>query len=813
MTRSALAPRLAPLVAALVAALVVCPVLVVAAPAASAADARAYPAGNIISDALFFDGGSMDVGQVQTFLDQRGSGCTPAPDGTPCLKDYRQDTGTRAADAYCAAYQGAPAETAAQILVKVGRACGINPRVLLVMLQKEQSLVTMRGGTTKLPDGRYSLNQQRYEEALGYGCPDTAPCDPSYKGLALQVYSAARKFRVYAANPNSYNHKAGRTQAVRYHPNTACGSGQVYIQNVATAGLYNYTPYQPNAAALDAGYQSGDGCSAYGNRNFWLYYTDWFGSTQSPGGAAIADKWASLGGATGLLGDATSTANCTLPRNGCYQLFSNGALYWSPGTGAHFVKGDIWTQWARLGYEGGFMGYPVRDETNVPGGTYSVFEGGAFYWSPATGTHYVKGDIWTAWGRQGYESGPLGFPKTDEVHVPGGAYSEFTGGRIYWSPGGGAHAVTGAFHERWSQLGGHGGFLGFPHSGERATADGSYVAFAGGALYRSSRTGMHFVKGAIQERWARAGYEAGALGYPVADEQSVPGGTFSLFERGGIYWSPGTGARALTGELAREYAARGGPTGPLGFPATDQATTATRGAVAHFRGGSLYWSAATGAHAVSGPTYAAFAASGWENGPLGYPTADATPLPGGTGTVTTFEHGAIYWSRATGAHAVTGAIESAWNRWGGTEGELGLPGTDVLALARGTDGRVQHFQGGSVYSSRETGTRVVKGAVYRAWAATGWEQGFLGYPVSDETHVPGGAYNLFQGGAVYWSPATGAHAIRGKFYDAWARSGYEGGSLGFPASGEYDTRRGRQMDFQHGTVLVTTAGQVEVTVH
>jgi hypothetical protein len=344
VTRSTLSHGVARLVAVLAAALVAAPLLVaVSAPAASAADARQFPAGNIISDALFFDGGSMDAGQIQTFLDQRGAQCTAAPDGTPCLKDYRQDTGTRSADAYCSTYQGAANETAAQILAKAGRACGINPRVLLVMLQKEQSLVTMRGGATRLPDGRYSLNPQRYEEALGYGCPDTAPCDSAYKGLALQVYSAARKFRVYAANPNSYNHKAGRTQAVRFHPNASCGSSQVYIQNVATAGLYNYTPYQPNPAALTAQYGSGDGCSAYGNRNFWLYYTDWFGSTQSPGGAALADKWASLGGATGLLGDATSAATCGLARGGCYQLFQNGGLYWSPDTGAHFVKGDIWT--------------------------------------------------------------------------------------------------------------------------------------------------------------------------------------------------------------------------------------------------------------------------------------------------------------------------------------------------------------------------------------------------------------------------------------------------------------------------------------
>src|SRR5690606_12807423 len=64
--------------------------------------------------------------------------------------------------------------------------------------------------------------------------------------------------------------------------NSACGRGPVYVENIATAALYYYTPYQPNAAALRAGFGEGDGCSSYGNRNFYNYFTDWFGSTQPP---------------------------------------------------------------------------------------------------------------------------------------------------------------------------------------------------------------------------------------------------------------------------------------------------------------------------------------------------------------------------------------------------------------------------------------------------------------------------------------------------------------------------------------------------
>jgi LysM repeat protein len=50
----------------------------------------------------------------------------------------------------------------------------------------------------------------------------------------------------------------------------------VTIKNQATAGLYYYTPYTPNSPAMVNISASGDGCSAYGNRNFWRIYNFWF---------------------------------------------------------------------------------------------------------------------------------------------------------------------------------------------------------------------------------------------------------------------------------------------------------------------------------------------------------------------------------------------------------------------------------------------------------------------------------------------------------------------------------------------------------
>lgn len=250
---------------ALVAAFLL-PLPTVGEEAATAADSATFDPGNIISDATFFNGSAMTAAQVQSFLNQQVVNCVGA-NGQPCLKDFRQATPTRAGSSYCAEYAGSPNESAAEIIARVGAACRINPQVLLVTLQKERGLITKASPTS----GDYQI-------AMGYACPDTAPCDAEYFGFFNQVYNAARQFQRYTQSPGSWNYQAGRENVIQFHPNSACGASRVYIRNQATANLYIYTPYQPNAAAMANLYGTGDGCSSYGNRNFWRYFSDWFGN-------------------------------------------------------------------------------------------------------------------------------------------------------------------------------------------------------------------------------------------------------------------------------------------------------------------------------------------------------------------------------------------------------------------------------------------------------------------------------------------------------------------------------------------------------
>lgn len=232
-----------------------------------AATGSDFDPGYIISDDLFFNGTAMTANEIQNFLELKVPHCT---NGYTCLKDFTQTTKSISGDSYCKGYAGAANETAAKIMAKVAVSCNISPKVLLVLLQKEQGLVT-----------HVWPSDWRYDKATGYACPDTASCNSAYQGFFKQVYYAARQYQVYAGNPTRYNYRSGRNNNILFHPKSSCGSSPVYIVNQATAGLYNYTPYQPNSAALANLYGTGNSCSSYGNRNFWRLWTDWFGSTIS----------------------------------------------------------------------------------------------------------------------------------------------------------------------------------------------------------------------------------------------------------------------------------------------------------------------------------------------------------------------------------------------------------------------------------------------------------------------------------------------------------------------------------------------------
>ena len=193
----------------------------------------------------------------------------------------------------------------------------------------------------------------------------------------------------------------------------------------------------------------------------------------------------------------------------------------------------------------------------------------------------------------------MGHISSAEYAVPGGCAQDFTGGHIYWSP------ATGAAHEV------HGAILGLPHHGW--------------AVLRA-RVARH-------------------------DETGTPDrvGRFNHFQYGSICWTPTTGAQSIQGAIKDKWAQDQWETGFLGYPLTDERTTPDgTGRYNHLQGGSRYTPTA-GAHSVQGAIRDSWAAQGWERGPLGYPTSDEYPVPGGRQS--DFQGGTLFWDATTGVVA------------------------------------------------------------------------------------------------------------------------------------------------------------------
>ena len=289
---------------------------VIEAPApANAADGSQFNAGSIISDATFYNSGAMTPSQIQAFLNARVPSCAA---GAVCLKNYTESTWTRPATAYCASYPGVANQRAADIIYAVAVACGINPQVLIVLLQKEQGLVT----ATNPSAGKFRI-------ATGLRVPRHRPLRCAVFRLLQPGLPRRGAVRALPHQPRQLRYRAGRVNTILWHPNAACGTSEVFIENQATAGLYNYTPYRPNAAALANMYALGDSCSSYGNRNFWAYFTDWFGLIAGP--------------------PPVTTANPGLGEPASYLLASDaaGALWLHPGTGSGGLKpaGQVGSGW------------------------------------------------------------------------------------------------------------------------------------------------------------------------------------------------------------------------------------------------------------------------------------------------------------------------------------------------------------------------------------------------------------------------------------------------------------------------------------
>jgi uncharacterized protein with LGFP repeats len=314
----------------------------------------------------------------------------------------------------------------------------------------------------------------------------------------------------------------------------------------------------------------------------------------------INQEYQALGGANSFLGLPTSP-ELSGPNGGIYRDYQGGAIYYTAATGAHEVHGAIYGHYLALGGPSSFLGYPTSDESAAAnGGRFSAFQGGRIYWSSATGAHEVHGAILGEYLALGGSGSLLGFPTSDESPGPnGGRFNTFQYGNVDWTPSTGAHEVHGAILTKYLSLGGAGGFLGYPTHDEAAAGAGRVSTFQYGNVYWSASTGSHEVHGAILGKYLSLGGANSFLGLPTSDELALNnGGRENMFQQGRIYWSPSTGAHEVHGAILSKYVnSEGGATGILGYPTTDEQDRhdGVPGRVSFFQHGFITWNSQNGA--------------------------------------------------------------------------------------------------------------------------------------------------------------------------------------------------------------------------
>jgi uncharacterized protein with LGFP repeats len=723
---------------------------VVAKQAAAALSGSSFLPGLIISDSQFFDDDAMTASQVQSFLQGKIGTCS----NTLCLNVYRQNTPSRAADAFCKAYVGASNESAATIIAKVQAACGVSAKALLVTLQKEQGLITHKGPTSS-----------RLRIAMGYGCPDTAACDTLYYGFFNQVYSAARQLQKYGTGSFTW-YPVGKVSNVRYHPNAACGTRSVKIENRATAALYYYTPYTPNAASLANLGGTGNSCSSYGNRNFWVFYSNWFGNPIVIDGASeISAEYARLGGSTGVLGAPLAPTPCAKGTRACSQAYENGLIGWSHGGGAFPVmEGEILDKWLAAGGVTGAWGAPTSAENPITGangdGSGQNFQNVQAL-SSAAGTFAVPNGIKPIYGDLGWVREGVGWPTAPAICRSSSLCAQQFMHAVLGYNGSSSYSVLDESYDRYQTAGGLTGSWGIPTSAMNAVigaaSPGSGQNFEKIQLLTSD-AGAFVVQQQLRTAYGAAGWVRGVLGWPVGDTVCATSTRcYQEFVGGALTLNSGV-TFMVSGAAAETYGESGGPSGSLGFPTSAMnPISGLSGSGQNFQRGQILNSSA-GAFILSGPMFTAYKAFGWVRGPLGFPLSDAACESGTCSQE--FQGGELVVPASGAAYVIaSGPIGEKYLASGGPSGPLGYP-TSAANPISGLSGSGQNFQRGQILNSSAGAFIIPSGPVFNAYKAFGWVRGALGFPLSDAVCASGTCSQEFQGGELVVPPSGSAYVRR-----------------------------------------------------
>jgi uncharacterized protein with LGFP repeats len=257
--------------------------------------------------------------------------------------------------------------------------------------------------------------------------------------------------------------------------------------------------------------------------------------------------------------------------------------------------------------------------------------------------------------------------------------------------------------------------------------------------------------------------------------------------------------------ITAAWQAAGGDTGPLG-PKDGGVYPAGDGFGQNFPGGKIFFTPATGAHIMTGAILDKYMSLGGPaDGDLGFPTIDEGEgrAPGSRNTTfSASDNPVILWTPDTGARVVRGPINAAWDKLGGSAGQLGVPSDDEEYRGNLV---TQKFTGGELTYDRKAKTFTTVppelagqladlqipddpvSAINAARRAAGGPLGPLGAAQGDP--YPIGADGLgqnFAGGKIFYSPATGANVVTGQVLAKYESVGGPQGDLGLPTSSEGD---------------------------
>jgi len=374
---------------------------------------------------------------------------------------------------------------------------------------------------------------------------------------------------------------------------------------------------------------------------------------QSDAAGAIDAAWSAPGGDTSVLG--AKDGDVYPAGSGFAQNYAFGTIFFTPQTGAHIMFGPVLDKYRALGGPADSdLGFPTMDvgpgrispdSRNV---TFSAADAPVIFWTPDSGAWVVRGAINAAWDALGGSSGVLGVPTADEAYAGDVVSQNFSGGQISYDsrtkkftteppeladqlgavdiPGDATSAINGAYRA----AGGSAGPLGAKDGDQYSIGDnGAGQNFAGGKIFYSPDTGAHALSGAILQKYEEAGGPTGDLGFPNAStaDGGVPDSQISSFAAADnpvIFWTQAHGAVIVRGALKAAWDKLGGPSGSLGAPVSDQTGDADA-LTQKFSNGEVTWHAKDNTFTTQPPNLAD--SLGGVTAPAGPATPGATSAP------------------------------------------------------------------------------------------------------------------------------------------------------------------------------------------